>query len=143
MVSLLLNGVFLRIGCPLVLVTDNNGTENVNKIMQEILKELKIHHVKTSVYLPQSNARVELCPCTLNAVLGQFLMGQRTSTGDLFLPQALAVIPFNSHETTGHSPFFLMYCRDVVLPIDHILQPRRITASKRIKFSCKLSMKPF
>ncbi|GFN74314.1 Gag-Pol polyprotein [Plakobranchus ocellatus] len=47
MVSLLLNDVFPRIGCPLVLVTDN-GTENVNKIMQETLKELKIHHVKTS-----------------------------------------------------------------------------------------------
>ena len=124
MVSLLLNDVIPRIGCPLVLVTDN-GTENVNKVMQETLKELKIHHVKTSVYHPQSNARVERYHRTLNAVLGKFLEGQKSNIWDLFLPQALAAIRFNSHETTGQSPFFLMYGRDVVLPIDRILQPRR------------------
>ncbi|GFO40373.1 Gag-Pol polyprotein [Plakobranchus ocellatus] len=143
MVSLLLNDVFPRIGCPLVLVTDN-GTENVNKIMQKTLKELKIHHVKTSVYYPQTNARVERYHRTLNAVLGKFLVGQRTSTWDLFLPQALAAIRFNSHETTGHSPFSSCMVEMSSSQLTVSCSPEEIiTATKRIKFSCKLSVKPF
>ena len=46
-------------------------------------------------------------------------------TWDLFLNQALAAIRFNISESSKFSPFFLLYNRDVVLPIDNILQPRR------------------
>jgi hypothetical protein len=44
---------------------------------------------------------------------------------DLFLNQALAAIRFNPSDTTKMSPFFALYNRDPVLPLDNILQPRR------------------
>ena len=64
--------------------------------MQETLKQLKLHNVNQNFsYHPQSNARVERYHRTLNAVLGKFLVGQKSNIWDLFLPQALAAIRFN------------------------------------------------
>ena len=47
------------------------------------------------------------------------------TTWDLFLNQTLAAIRFNVSESNKLSPFFLFYNRDVVLPIDNLLKPRR------------------
>ena len=44
---------------------------------------------------------------------------------DLYLNQALAAIQFSHNDSSKFSPFFLMYNRDVVLPVDNILKPRR------------------
>jgi hypothetical protein len=41
------------------------------------------------------------------------------------LNQALAAIRFTVSETAKFSPYFLVYNRDVVLPVDNILRPRR------------------
>ena len=46
-------------------------------------------------------------------------------TWDLNLNQALAAIRFNVSESSKSSPFFLLYNRDVVLPIDNTMKPRR------------------
>ena len=60
--DLIIVQIYPRFGCPLQIVSDN-GTENVNKVMKETLAKLKIDHVLTSVYHPQSNAKIfiELC----------------------------------------------------------------------------------
>ena len=44
---------------------------------------------------------------------------------DLFLTQALAAVRFSVNETTKFSPYYLVYGRDVVLPIDNLLRPRK------------------
>ena len=41
---------------------------------------------------------------------------------DTHLNQTLAAIRFNENETTKFSPVKLIYNRDVVLPVDNILQ---------------------
>lgn len=46
------------------------------------------------------------------------------TTWDVFLNQTLAAIRFNVNESAGYTPFYLLYTRDVVLPIDSILKPR-------------------
>ena len=47
------------------------------------------------------------------------------NTWDLYLNQALAAIRLNVSESSKFSPFFHLYNRDVVLPLDNILKPRR------------------
>ena len=121
---LLMSEIFPRFGCPLVLVTDNGG-ENVNKAMKETLDKLKIHHVTTSVFHPQSNAKVERSHRTMNDILSKLMEHKRCNTWDLLLPQALAAMRFSYNDSTGQAPFSLVYGRDVVLPIDTLLQPRR------------------
>ena len=121
--DLIIDQVFPRFGSCLQLVTDN-GTENVNKVVKETLAKLNIDHVLTSVYHPQSNAKVERFHRTLHDILATKVAGD-PQTWDLNLNQALAAIRFNVSESSKFSPFFLLYNRDVVLPIDNIMKPRR------------------
>ena len=78
----------------------------------------------TSVYHPQSNAKVERLHRTLHDILSKNVADNQ-QTWDLYLNQALAAIRFNVSESSKFSPFYLLYNRDVVLPIDNILKPRR------------------
>ena len=114
--------IFPRFGCPLELVMDN-GTENVNRVMKETLRTLNIHHVTTSFYRPQSNAKVERFHRTLHDILAKKL-ADGLDSWDLYLNQVLAAIRFNVSEATDYTPFYLVYNRDVVLPIDNLLKPR-------------------
>ena len=121
--DLIIDKIFPPFGSCLQLVTDN-GTENVNRIVKETLDRLKINHVLTSVYHPQSNAKVEHFHRTLHDILAK-KVADIQETWDLHLNQALAAIRFNVSESSKFSPFYLLYNRDVVLPIDNILKPRR------------------
>merc|ERR1712121_435311 len=124
-VFLLQTEIIPRFSCPLVLVTDN-GTENLNKAMRETLESLRIHHIKTSVYHPQSNAKVERSHRTMNDILSKLMTDdKKCKSWDLHLPQALGAMRFSYNESTGQSPFSLVYGRDAVLPIDNLLKPRR------------------
>ena len=121
--NLLIEEIYPRYGCPLQIVTDN-GTENVNQVMRETLEAMNIHHVLTSVYHPQSNAKVERFHRTLHDVLAKKLTDNQQHW-DLYLNQALAAIRFNISVSSKFSPFFLLYNRDVVLPVDNLMKPRR------------------
>ena len=102
----------------------NNGTENVNKVVNDTLARLNIDHVLTSVYHPQSNSKVERFHRTLHDTLSKKVASD-LQTWDLHLNRCLAAIRFNVSESAKFSPFYLLYNRDVVLPVDNILNPRR------------------
>ena len=121
--DLIIEQIFPRFGSCLQLVSDN-GTENVNRVVRKTSERLKIDHVTTSVYHPQSNAKVERFHRTLHDVLAK-KVADNPQTWDLNLNQALPAIRFNVSESSKFSPFYLLYNRDVVLPIDNILKPRR------------------
>ena len=76
------------------------------------------------MYHPQSNAKVERFHRTLHDVLSKKL-SENQQTWDLFLNQALAAIRFNIIVSSKFSPFFLLYNRHVVLPVDNLMEPRR------------------
>ena len=92
--------------------------------MRETLGELNIQHITTSSYNPQSNAKVERFHKT-HADVRAKLAEHNKGNWDLFLTQALAAVRFSMNETTKFSPYYLVYGRDVVLPIDNLLRPRR------------------
>ena len=122
-VHLILEEIFPRFGCPLEIVSDN-GTENVNRKVQETLDAMNIHHIKTSYYCPQANGRVERFHRTLHSVMMKKIQ-EDVQTWDLYLNQTLAAVRFHVNESSKFSPFFLLYNRDVVLPLDTILKPRK------------------
>ena len=121
--QLIIEEIYPRHGCALQIVSDN-GTENVNRTVKETLAKLKIDNVLTSIYHPQSNAKVERFHRTLHDILAKKISDNQ-QTWDLFLNQALAAIMFKVSESSKCSPFFLLYNRDVILPVDNILKPRK------------------
>lgn len=123
-VHLLIEEIFPRFGAPLQLLTDN-GPENVNGIMKRALEELNVDHVTTSFYHPQSNGKIERFHRTMHDVLAKKI-GDNDRSWDMYLNQMLAAVRFHVSETTKYSPYYLLYNRDVVLPLDNILRPRRI-----------------
>ena len=88
------------------------------------MQALNIDHVFTSFYTPKGNAKVERFHRTLNDVLAKRL-NDKLTTWDLHLNQALAAVRFLIKEGSKHSPFFMVYNRDVILSIDNLLKPRR------------------
>lgn len=126
--QILIDDIFPRYGQVLEIVTDN-GSEQVNRVVRETLAALNIHHVTTSFYHPQSNAKVERFHRTLHDVLAKKIGNDNVSgdfdSWDIYLQQTVAAIRFNVSDATGFSPFFLLYNRDVVLPLDTILKPRQ------------------
>ena len=97
---LLIEEIFPCFGCRLELVTDN-GTENVNRVMKEILSTLNIHYVTTSFYQPQSNPKVKRFHRTFHDILAKKL-ADRLDTWELYLNQVLAAILFNVSEATDY-----------------------------------------
>ena len=85
---------------------------------------MNIHHIKTSFYCPQANGRVERFHKTLHSVMMKKIQ-EDVQTWDLYLNQTLAAVRFHVNESSKFSPFFLLYNRDVVLPLDTILKPRK------------------
>ncbi|CAC5415478.1 unnamed protein product [Mytilus coruscus] len=108
---------------PLQILTDNGG-ENTSYMVRETLQELNISHVTTSFYSPGSNGKVERLHRFLHDILAKKIQDD-ASTWDVYLNQTLAAIRFNKNESSDFSPFFLLYNRDPVLPVDNILRPRR------------------
>ena len=101
---LIIDEIFVRYSCPLEILSDN-GSENINQTVKEILAELNIHHVTTSFYHPQSNGYLERYYRTLVDISKKL----QTDVGswDIFPNQALAAIRFGVNESTKCSPFFL------------------------------------
>ena len=121
--NLIIEEIYPRHGSVLELVCDN-GTENIYRVVRETLQYLNIKQTATFYYRPQANSKVERFHRTLIDVLSKKLQ-DNLSTWDLYLNQTLAAIRFNISESSKFSLFYLLYNRDVVLPIDTILKPRR------------------
>ena len=120
---LIIEEIFPRYGAPLQIVTDN-GSEIANRVVREIMQAFNIDHVFTLFYNSKGSAKVERFHRTLHDVLAKRLNDNHT-TWDLHLNQALAAVRFRINEGSKQSPFFLVYNRDVILPIDNLLKPRR------------------
>lgn len=93
-VHLILEEIYPRYGCPLQILTDN-GTENINKKVEDMLKELNINHITTSYYSPQGNGKVERFHRTLHDVMAKKLVDS-AETWEIHLNQTLAAIRFHS-----------------------------------------------
>ena len=88
--------------------------------MKHILQEVNTGHVTTSYYHPQGNSKVEQFSQTLHDVMSK-KVSDSPDTWDIYLNQVLSTIRFNVNKSTKFPPFYLLYNRDPLLPIDNIL----------------------
>ena len=105
------------------------GLEFGATALRDYLKGLGIDHRRTSSYSPQSNGKGERLNGTLKRLLAKLINNNRDTWEDQLGPALLAYNNSISN-TTGHTPFFLLYGRRARLPItcllgqDSLLDPR-------------------
>ena len=105
--------VVLRFGTPEVFLSDN-GTEFKNKVVDEYLAGLGVHHSTTPPYHPQANP-VERVNRTLKTRLIAFVEESHTEW-DQKLPELMFSLNNSVHASTGVSPAALNYGRQPLPP---------------------------
>jgi hypothetical protein len=117
----LITKVFTRIGVPRALHSDQ-GTEFLSKLFEETCRVFQIDKTKTSPWRPQSDGLVERLNRTVGSMLRQYVNKDQTDW-DTWLP--LVSMAYNStvQYSTKFSPYYLMYGREMTLPIELVLPP--------------------
>ena len=119
---ILLEEFIPRHGCPRTVISDQ-GTEYCNALLDIVHKELGIGRIHTSSYHPQSNGKTERFHRCMNEMI-QKQISENQNLWDLVLQPCLGAYRMSKNESTKHTPYFIMYGRDPVLPVDTLLQPR-------------------
>ena len=117
-----IDNVYSKFGGSLKILSDN-GTEFKNKIFEQVAKELEVvYKIYTPPYHPASNGQIEGFHAFLKACISKHITPQLE--WDDLIPLACAAYNFMPNEHSKESPFFLMFGRDPVLPLNTLLEPK-------------------
>ena len=117
-----INNVYCWFGASHKILTDN-GKEFKNALLNEVAKEIGVEHkIYSPPYHPQSNGKIESFHYFLKACMSKHM--RTVGDWDDVVPLACAAYNFLPNEYSRESPFFLMFGRDPILPINKLLQPK-------------------
>ena len=118
-VEVLFNNCIVHYGFPLLIQSDQ-GANVESQLIKQLCSIAGIKKSRTTPYHPMGNDTTERFNITLLDMLGTLDPIKKT---DWKLYVSLLVHAYNCtrHETTGHSPFFLMFGRHPRLPINMAL----------------------
>ena len=117
-----IDNIYVKFGGSLKILSDN-GTEFKNQLFEKVAKELGVKHkIYTAPYRPSSNGCIEGFHNFLKACISKHVSPQLEWTS--VIPLACAAYNFLPNEHSKESPFFLMFGRDAVLPLNSLLSPQ-------------------
>ena len=107
---------FFRYSPPEQLHSDQ-GRQFESTLVQEVCKLLGVHKTRTTPYHPQSDGMIERFNKTMVNMLATAVSDRPFDWEDYLRPLCLA---YNTsvHATTGSTPYFLMFGRQVNMPLD-------------------------
>ena len=108
--------LFSRVGIPDEILTDQ-GSNFMSSLLQETYSLLQIRRIRTSPYHPQMDGLVERFNGTLKSMLKKFT-SKNQKDWDEYLPFLLFAYREVPQESTGFSPFELLFGRRVRGPLD-------------------------
>ena len=107
---------FARMGVPAEILTDQ-GSNFTSQLLKEVYRIMKIEPIRTSPYHPQTDGLVERFNSTLKSMLKKMAKDDPTEW-DRWLPYLLFAYREVPNESTGSSPFELLFGRHVRGPLD-------------------------
>ena len=108
--------IFTRFGVPREIVT-NQDTQSTSKLMQELTMKYGIWNCKYSPYHPQDKGQVESTNKVLESILTKTIHLHQKDWADR-LPEDLWAYRITWRNTTGHTPYELVYGKQALLPIE-------------------------
>lgn len=116
--------IICRYGIPNVLLTDL-GSNFTSEMFDSVCKMLKIEHINSTAYHPQTMGQIERYHRTLGQYLKIFTEEDRDNW-DEWIPFALLTYNSNKHSTTNFSPNFLIYGYEIDIPCNLKRNPNPI-----------------
>ena len=107
--------IYSRVGIPAHVVHDQRS-QFMSDVMNEVSRLLSIRNLVTTPYHPQANGLVECFNGTLKAMLKKLCV-ERPKDWDRYLESVLFAYREVKQESTGFSPFELLYGRTVRGPM--------------------------
>ena len=135
----LVNEIIARHGVSQQILTDR-GSNFTSTLIKEVCQLLGVHAIQTTAYHPSANGLVERYNLTLVDMLSHYVEEDQQSW-DESLPLVLLAYRSAIQESTQETPFFLMHGRDVELPFDEVLKPRRPCYAAGDNYSADLSLR--
>ena len=132
----LVEKVYLHLGIPDELHTDQ-GTDFESNLFKRVHTLLGVSKTRTTPFHPESNSNVERFNRTLGAMLRCFSQDE-PQEWDLHLPYLVAAYNATVHDSTGFSPNFLMFGREMGQPADLLLDPPSDTPLDVPSYALKL-----
>ncbi|MCG8430239.1 MAG: DDE-type integrase/transposase/recombinase, partial [Candidatus Omnitrophica bacterium] len=112
--------VYCKFGGSRKILTDN-GTEFKNKLFTEVATKLGVERlVYSPPYRPQSNGRIEGFHKFLKACLGKHVSGPQDWESVVW--KATSAYNFFPNQSSSVSPFFFMFGRDPLCPLQDIIE---------------------
>ena len=108
--------LFSHVGIPEEILSDQ-GANFMSSMLQEVYLLLNIKRIRTTPYHPQTDGLVERFNGTLKDMLRKFV-SKNQKDWDEYLPYLLFAYREVPQESTGFSPFELLYGRKVRGPLD-------------------------
>ena len=114
-----IDNVYAKFGGSLKILSDN-GTKFKKQLFKWVANELDVKYKNyTAPYRPSSNGRIEGFHNFLKACISKHISPQLEWTS--VVPLACTAYNFLPNEHSKESPFFLMFGRDSVLPLNKLL----------------------
>jgi hypothetical protein len=102
-------------------IISDKGTDFVNGVIKEVYKQLHVSTILTSHDNPQAN-QVERFHRYMNAAISMFIRKKSdVCTWDQYVDSAVFVYRCSTNFTTGISPFYALYGKHPVRPLDYML----------------------
>ena len=108
--------IFARVGIPEEILTDQ-GSNFTSQLLAEIYQLLHVHPIRTTPYHPQTDGLVERFNKTLKEMLRK-VAADDGANWDKWVPYLLFAYREVPQDSTGFSPFELLYGRAVRGPLD-------------------------
>ena len=117
-----------RHGAPRRLLSDR-GANFLSSLVREVCFLMNTHKVFTTSYHPQCDGLVERFNGTMAQCISHYV-DSKQKNWDMYLNVILFAFRTSPNEVRGESPFFMLYGRDPIYPLDcSLLPPREVSAS--------------